>query len=142
MSNVDGDRLLLDTHMWIWSTENNERMLTRHMSRVIERAAQRGSLLIAAISLWEVALLNAKGRIRLLPDPSSWYDRALGATGLSVVNLTPQICTEAARMPFSDPADRLIAASARASQASLVTRDARLLDYAGEGHLRVIDATR
>jgi len=141
--NDRGDgRLLLDTHTWIWASESNERMLTRRSTRLIEGVAQRGGLLIAAISLWEISLLESKGRVRLGIPIAHWFERALKAPGLSVVQLTPGICMDAASIPLSDPSDRLIAASARAAYASLVTRDARLIDYGRNGSLNVIDASR
>jgi PIN domain nuclease of toxin-antitoxin system len=142
MTNDRGDRrIMLDTHVWVWFNEGNERKLSRRAVNTIERASQQGRVVIAAISVWEVALLESKRRIRLSMSLDAWLESALATPGLSVIPLSAGICIDAAGMAFSDPSDRLIAASARAFQAILVTRDERLLDYGLAGHLNVIDAS-
>jgi PIN domain nuclease of toxin-antitoxin system len=57
--------------------------------------------------------------------------------------LLPQVAIEATSLPDAfhrDPADQLIVATARVTNATLMTRDRRILDYAGRGHLTVIAA--
>jgi PIN domain nuclease of toxin-antitoxin system len=70
-----------------------------------------------------------------------WINQALGAPGLSLVPLLPEIAIESSRLPGSfhgDPADRILVATARKLGAHLVTDDSKIKDYAQEGNLRVI----
>ncbi len=134
--------LLLDTHVWIWfMLANAELAVTGRQA--INRAADSGQLRIAAISLWEAALLASRGRVTLGRPLAQWLAEAVSAPGLSIEPLLPQIAVEAYSLPqefHRDPADRLIVATARVANATLMTRDRRILDYAGRGHLTAIAA--
>jgi PIN domain nuclease of toxin-antitoxin system len=134
--------LLLDTHVWIWFMLANAELAVsgRH---VINRAAASGQLRIAAISVWEAALLASRGRVALGRPLGQWITEAVSAPGLSIEPLLPQIAVEACSLPEAfhrDPADRLIVATARVANATLMTRDQRILDYAARGHLTAIAA--
>ena len=138
----DPDLLLLDTHVWLWLVAGSGDLSTeaRH---TIERAAAAGTLRIAAISLWEIALLASRGRIVLGKSAGSWLEEALVHPGPAIDPLSPQIAIESYALPdvfHRDPADRLIVATARVANATLMTRDQRILDYAARGHLTAIAA--
>jgi PIN domain nuclease of toxin-antitoxin system len=105
----------------------------------IRRALAAGVASVSIISVWELGMLDAKGRISLSIPCEAWVDAALARTGLHLTGLTPAIALAASRLPgtlHGDPADRIIAATARALDATLITSDRRLLDYCEEGHLR------
>lgn len=122
--------LLLDTHVWWWALNEPDR-LSPLAAELIE-TAPRGSLRVAAISVWELALLAHKGRILFGVEPEAWLDRALGRASISLVPLTPVIALEAYRIPaefHEDPADRLIVATARILQAQLITKDRKIREY-------------
>jgi PIN domain nuclease of toxin-antitoxin system len=132
--------LLLDTHVWLWLL-SGERGLKRSALAAIEGAARRGLIRVSAISIWEVAMLESKGRIRLAKDCLAWINEALSAPGLSLVPLTPEIAVESSRLPgtfHGDPADRILVATARLQAAVLLTRDERILAYGKEKHLSVM----
>ncbi len=134
--------LLLDTHVWIWLV-NGDAELGADALAAIERAAAAGSVLISAISVWEVAMLKAKGRIVLAKPCAQWVREALSAPGLSLTPLTPEIAVESCQLPGSfhdDPADRLIVATARVADATLVTKDERIFAYGAAGHVSVLAA--
>jgi PIN domain nuclease of toxin-antitoxin system len=132
--------LLLDTHVWIWVMLANVELAVGGR-RAINRAAASGQLRIAAISLWEVALLASRGRVVLGQPLPQWIIEAVSAPGLAIEPLLPQIAVEASALPFHrDPADRLIVATARVTDAVLMTRDRQILDYASRGHLTAIAA--
>ena len=134
--------LLLDTHVWLWLV-NGDPVLGADALAAIERAAAAGSVLIAAISVWEVAMLKAKGRIVLAKPCAQWVREALSAPGLSLTPLTPEIAVESCQLPGSfhdDPADRLIVATARVADATLVTKDERIFAYGAAGHASVLAA--
>jgi PIN domain nuclease of toxin-antitoxin system len=115
-------------------------MEVRH---TIDRAATTGTLRIAAISLWEVALLASRGRIVLGRPIDSWLAEALADPAPAIDPLSPQIAVEACSLPEAfhrDSADRMIVATARVTGAVLLTRDQQILDYAARGHFTAIAA--
>jgi PIN domain nuclease of toxin-antitoxin system len=134
--------LLLDTHVWLWLVAGS-RDLSAEARDAIDRALGAGTLRIAAISLWEIALLASRGRIVLGKSIGSWLDEALADPGPAIDPLSPQIAVESHALPdgfHRDPTDRLIVATARVANATLMTRDRRILDYAARGHLTAIAA--
>jgi PIN domain nuclease of toxin-antitoxin system len=134
--------LLLDTHVWIWFMLASPDLSVSGRN-AINLAAAAGRLRIAAISLWETALLASGGRVALGRPVTQWMTAAVSARGLSVEPLLPQVAVEAYSLPGAfhrNPADRLIVATARVTNATLMTRDRRILDYAARGHLTVIAA--
>lgn len=134
--------VVLDTHVWIWLV-GGDRTLSAEARAAIEEAAAAGQVLVPAISVWEVALLEARGRIVLAKPCARWVSDALAAPGLALAPLTPEVTIESVRLPepfHDDPADRMIVATARLADAALVTRDARLLDYGARGHVASVRA--
>ncbi len=109
----------------------------------ISAASGKGLIYISAISVWEVATLEAKGRLTLSMDCRTWVDRALDAPGVQFAPLSPSIAVDSTRLPegmHSDPADRILVATARSMNGTLVTRDRMILNYAASGHVRVLSA--
>lgn len=136
--------LLLDTPVWIWVVEGAAAELAAPAIARIEKASDAGAIRVAAISVWEVAVLEARGRLRLALEIDEWVRRALRAPGTQLVPLSPEIAVDSARLPGDpdgDPVDRMLIATARRIGASLVTRDERLLAYGDSGHLSVVDGT-
>jgi PIN domain nuclease of toxin-antitoxin system len=132
----------LDTHVWIWFMLANAELAVSERN-AINRAAASGQLRIAAISVWEAALLASRGRVVLGRPLTQWITAAVSAPGLTIEPLLPQVAVEACSLPEAfhrDPADRLIVATARVANATLMTRDQRILDYAARGHLTAIAA--
>ena len=132
--------LLLDTHVWLWLMSREGNMKPSAI-RAIAEAAYHGLVLVSAISVWEVAMLVAKGRIRLSKDCLSWVNEALRAPGLALIPLTPEIAVESSRLPgafHGDPADRILVATARREGAILLTRDEKILAYGKAKHLSVM----
>jgi len=134
--------LLLDTHVWLWFMLADAELAISKQN-LINRAAALGQLRIAAISIWEAALLASRGRVVLGRPLAQWMTEAVSAPGLSIEPLSPQVAVEGCCLPEAfhrDPADRLIVATARVANATLMTRDRRILDYAARGHLAAIAA--
>ena len=128
--------------MWIWFLLANPELAVRPRN-LINRAAAAGKLRISVISLWETALLASGGRVVLGQPLAQWMMAAISAPGLSVEPLVPQVAAEAYSLPDAfhrDLADRLIVTTARVVNATLMTRDQRILDYASHGHLTAIAA--
>jgi PIN domain nuclease of toxin-antitoxin system len=134
--------LLLDTHVWLWLVAGGLQLSTEARG-AIGMAVGRGVLRISAISLWEVALLASRGRIVLGKPASLWLDDALAEPGPVIEPLTARIAVESCELPqpfHPDLADRMIVATARVTDAKLMTRDRRILDYAARGHLTALPA--
>jgi PIN domain nuclease of toxin-antitoxin system len=143
MRDVPRGGLILDTHVWIWVIEGAGDELSKTAIDEIDAVSRRGEVLISAISVWEVAMLEARGRISLSRALADWVDAALRAPGTRLLQISPHIAIESTRLPGSppgDPADRIIVASARSVGARVTTRDERIIRYAGAGHLSVLDA--
>jgi PIN domain nuclease of toxin-antitoxin system len=122
--------IVLDTHAWIWWTASSGRLSARARAAT-DAASELG---VCAISVWELGTLVAKGRLALDRDILAWVRQALALPRVSLLPLTPEIaiasCAPAAETP-GDPADRMIAATARDYGAPLVTKDARLSRFPG-----------
>jgi PIN domain nuclease of toxin-antitoxin system len=134
--------LLLDTHIWLWLVAGSPE-LSSSARQAIEGAVRAGMLRIAAISLWEVAMLASRKRIVLGKSIALWLAEALAEPGPGVEPLTPPVAIESCTLPegfHSDPADRMIVATARVTSAALMTRDRQILAYAARGHLTAIPA--
>jgi PIN domain nuclease of toxin-antitoxin system len=135
--------LLLDTHVWIWVVEGGHRLLSPRLLGEINDVSLSGVLLMSAITLWEVALLEARGRVRLRRPVRGWIDDVLRGPGARLLPLDPEIAVASTRLPGTppgDPADLILMARARATGAPLVTCDGRILQYAAAGHVPALDA--
>ena len=120
--------LVLDTHAFIFEALDRGR-LSRRVRFRIDRAAASGSLTVSDITLWEVAMLAARGRLDVGAPTDEFLDAALVARSVRTLPITPLIASMSARMGIhADPADRIIAATAMAYDATLVTRDSCLRD--------------
>jgi PIN domain nuclease of toxin-antitoxin system len=117
-------KLLLDTHIWLWSVAEPKR-LSRRVEQ--ELRDENNELWLSPVSTWEALLLHAKGRIRLHGDVRDWMEKA--AVHLREAPLTHEIVLTAQEWPLQhqDPADRFLAATAAVLGLTLVTADRRLL---------------
>lgn len=139
----NAESLLLDTHIWIWIAGAIPHKIARTVLAGIEAASQRGLVYVSAISVWEAAMLDAKKKIVFSPDIRVWVDRALSAPGIYLVPLSTDISIASTRLKdikTADPADRIIVATARDLNATLVTCDRAILDVAKTGAVKTIDA--
>ena len=132
--------ILLDTHVLVWMAAD-ERHLGRKTRALIQRHWSAGAVAASAISFWEVALLQARGRLRLPVPAEQWRAELLDA-GLAECALDGATAVRSADLDGfpEDPADRFIAATAIAKAAELITADAKLLKW--KSTLRRHDAAR
>lgn len=117
-------RYVLDTHALVWWVEGSRR-LPAAVRKVLDRES-KAPLWVADISLWEIAALQEAGRLRFSMPLRDWLERAVADPLVSVHPITPAIVAELVSFPAGDPADRLIAATARVLGATLVTLDERI----------------
>src|SRR5215471_9175077 len=98
MSDSD-EAVLLDTHVWYWYVQEEKKRFARRIEPLIESAVQRGAVVISAVSIWEIALLEAARRIDLSIDIRHWVARALRFPGVRVKGLSPSIAIDSTRLP-------------------------------------------
>jgi PIN domain nuclease of toxin-antitoxin system len=122
--------ILLDTHVWVWLAIEPKR-LSRPAAAAIRKATASGGISIAAISLWELAMLFALGRLRAAGTVETSVRSVVEKTGVIIHEISSEIAALATMFPESYPQDsahRLIGATARSLGLALVTRDQRMLE--------------
>jgi PIN domain nuclease of toxin-antitoxin system len=133
--------LLLDTHLWLWYAEGISERLRPASVKKLDEARRSDGLIVSAISVWEIGMHAARGRIRLAVPLRDWVDKALGVPGIRLAPLDAAVAAESTLLPGEpqgDPADRFLIATARLHGVTLATRDERILEYAKQGFLRVV----
>jgi PIN domain nuclease of toxin-antitoxin system len=134
--------LLLDTHIWLWYAEGNTGRLTAADVKKLDHARQGDGLRISPISIWEIGVQHAKGRIQLSAPLRDWVRDALAPVGIALLPLDAESAAESTLLPgepHGDPADRFLIAAARTKGLVLVTRDKAIIDYGHAGHVRVLE---
>jgi PIN domain nuclease of toxin-antitoxin system len=133
--------LLLDTHVWLWYAEGVSERLRPASTRKLDEARKGDGLVVSPISVWEIGMHAARGRIQLAVPLRDWVERALGVPGIRLAPLDAAVAAESTLLPGEpqgDPADRFLIATARTHGLVLATRDERILEYAKSGFLRVV----
>lgn len=123
-------KLLLDTHIWLWSLGETKR-LHRRVKSQLDRASNE--LWISPLSSWELLSMSGKGRLQLKPSVERWIEEALAERPFREAPLTQYVvmCTPDVVLPHRDPVDNLLAATARAYGLTLVTADEAMLTGKG-----------
>jgi PIN domain nuclease of toxin-antitoxin system len=97
---------------------------------------------VSPITAWEVGMLASRGRLQLLIRPERWFANLFEVPGVRLAEMSPDLLIASSYLPGEaprDPADRIIAATARELGATLITRDRALLDYGKQGHVAVLE---
>ena len=118
-------KLLLDTHVWLWSILDPARLSKRTSAAL---ASWENELWLSPISLWETLLLVERGRVELDAEPHAWIREARNVAPVIEAPLTFEVAhaSRIIKLPHDDPADRFIAASAKVYDLELVTADRQL----------------
>jgi PIN domain nuclease of toxin-antitoxin system len=116
---------LLDTHIWFWYLLESERLPAGLRSALDEKL---GDLWLSPISVWELAMLAKRGRVRLANGSRTWVEEALHRVPVHEASLTREVALASIEidLPHRDPADRFLAATALVHELTLVTVDVRL----------------
>jgi len=119
-------RLLLDTHIWLWSHLEPERLRKRVRTALV---APANELWLSPISVWEVLVLAERGRLTMDGDPRAWIEVACSKAPMYEAPITHEVAmrSRAIDVPHQDPADRFLAATAQTYDLTLVTDDKYLL---------------
>lgn len=121
--------VVLDTHVWVWASAGDP--------RANALKSFKGTCVVPAIALWEIAMLESKGRLKLEPTVDQWIQANL-APPVSLEPLSGAIAIESCRLPdfHGDPADRLIVATAGLLGLPLITADTKIHEW-NEKHRRL-----
>lgn len=133
--------IVLDTHVWVWWA-GSPQQLSDQAHDIIRKAIESNTLFISSISVWEVAMLVAKDRLELSMDVKEWVAASEALPYISFVPVSNHIAIKAVRLPIplhSDPADRIIIATALSLGGALMTADKKILGYP---HVKTVLAQR
>ena len=123
--------IVLDTHVWVWFVSNPE-LLSTKAKKTLDAAIAENSIFISSISAWEIALLAANNRLNLTFDVADWITKSETLPFLQFIPVDNAIAVKSVNLPHplhTDPADRIIIATAISLGASLVTKDKKILNY-------------
>lgn len=123
-------RLLLDTHIWLWSALQPHR-ISRRVAK--ELSDEENELWLSPISVWELTFLHRKGRTKTPQDIATWVGRSIEELRITEAPLTIEVALaiSALDFPHGDPGDHFLAATAKVFDLTLVTADANLINLAG-----------
>ena len=122
-------RLLLDTHIWFWAVVSPEKLIHRVVTAIEDAQNERW---LSPVSIWELVILVEKRRIEMLEDIKTFVERSKEALLIREALLTHEVAIEMGKMHVDrDPADRLLVATARVFELTLVTADRRLIGTKG-----------
>jgi PIN domain nuclease of toxin-antitoxin system len=128
------ESLLLDTHIW-YRWQHDPGKLSRVQFRALERAKRReAEISVSCFSLWELAFLGSRGRIKVNGMLKTWLEEMAESPLVKVIPITPLIAAQGAQLGAgfpSDPADRIIVATALCHHLTLLTADERIRGWGG-----------
>jgi PIN domain nuclease of toxin-antitoxin system len=132
--------MLLDTCAVIWFAEDQHLAPTAYEA-LDEAFETQTPVYVSPITAWEIGLLTVRGRIALPAAPQLWFRRVVEVPGMALADLSADLLIASSFLPGrppNDPADRILAATARELGYMLVTRDRPLLHYSEQGYIRAL----
>ena len=123
-------KYLLDTHIWFWSYIETSRLSSR-VARTL--SDPQNELWLSPVSVWELTILSRKGRFQVRPDIPTWVKKSMSELQLIEAPVTVDVTLAIPSITFShgDPADQLLAATAKVFDLTLITADEHLLKLPG-----------
>lgn len=125
-------KLLLDTHIWLWSVLEPQRLGSRVQHQL---QAETTELWLSPISVWEATVLHRKGRLKIPGDRDTWLQHAVTRFREAVLTHEIVMATASLSLHHFDPADLFLAATAKVLGLTLVTADQKLLGLGDIGTL-------
>lgn len=121
-------RLLIDTHVWLWSLAEPAR-LSKQARSLLENVDNE--VLFSVVCSWEIVTKHSLGKLKLPEPPDAFIPEQLKVQRLAALPLTLQHTLEAARLPWHhrDPFDRMLIAQARCERIPFLTADRKILAY-------------
>ena len=122
--------IVVDTHVVVWDALEPGN-LSAAAKRALTRADRDGGIVVCGISLREIAMLMKKKRLVVDVGYPDFIDLVLQSRNYVLQNLTAAIAAASVDIDLGknkDPADHIIAATARVKGVSLVTADRQIRD--------------
>jgi PIN domain nuclease of toxin-antitoxin system len=122
--------------VWVWYLEDDQKRLSKKVAEHVAAAEAAGEVFISDISFWEVANKSTKEKLFSM-DAIVWLQRAASAPALLYMPVERAALIQSTRLignPPRDPADRILIATAQMNDATLVTADPRIIEYARDTH--------
>lgn len=137
--------ILLDTHILTWLVTATSRLGVAARNE-IQATWDRGEVAASSFTFWEIALHHAKGRLELDTPPRVLHQNWI-ADGLRTIPVNDEIAIQSVELGtsgfHSDPADRIITATAIVGGYQLATADEAITDWAKRTRLvSILDPTR
>ncbi|MDR3476340.1 MAG: type II toxin-antitoxin system VapC family toxin [Devosia sp.] len=132
-------KLLLDTCAVLYVTE--QKLGAMALKAMDDAFNANTPVSVSAITAWEIGLLSERGRLPTTAPPLRYFEEFVALPGIQLETLTPSVLVESSFLPtpiHRDPADRMIIATARALDLTIVTSDRLILEYASRGHVRAL----
>ena len=123
--------IVLDTHVWIWWVSSPS-FLSETAKTAIDGEVTKKEIFISSISVWEIAILVSRGRLKLTMSDNDWVTASEALPFLNFVPVNNSIAMKSVNLPgilHNDPADRIIIATALSLGAVLVTKDEKIRNY-------------
>jgi len=124
--------LIIDTHVLVWFVSDPDSLSVAAKNAIDHTIAMGGEILISSISVWEIAMLIAKGRLIISLDIETWLSQVNKIGGFRFIPIDNEIGYKSTLLPgefHNDPADRMIVATARKFAIPLVTADQKIRAY-------------
>jgi len=120
--------ILLDTHVLLWLVDKQQELSEGARAALARNA---GNLFLSSITGFEIAVKVARRGLVLPRDPGAWIRDALRLHGIQEIPVTCEIGALAAGLPaiHRDPCDRIIIATARMHDLTILTKDATIPRY-------------
>ncbi|AHF84880.1 twitching motility protein PilT [Rhizobium leguminosarum bv. trifolii WSM1689] len=134
------ERLLLDTCAVIWMSQDNP-VSEKAAVALSQSYKESRPVYVSAVTAWEMGMLVARGRIRETKTPKRWYDDFREQAEVAEQAVTADIFIASCFLPqltHKDPIDRILIATAREHDLTIVTRDRAILDYGAAGHVKAL----
>jgi len=121
-------RLLLDTHCLLWARAEPARLSAGARAALLD---SRSELFVSAVSVWEIVIKHALGRLKMARSPQTLVPEMIAATQAAELPISHAHALRVGRLPrhHTDPFDRMLIAQAQVEGLIIVSADARLSRY-------------
>jgi PIN domain nuclease of toxin-antitoxin system len=119
-------KLLLDTHIWLWSLLDPARLSPRVAAALASADTEHW---LSPLSVWEALLLIERKRLEVDRPGEAWVREALERAPIREASVTREVAitSRSLKTRHRDPVDRFLVATAKVFELTLVTADAALL---------------
>lgn len=125
---------LIDTHIFIWSIVDTKK-LSAAVKKILED--ENNSILVSAVSLWEITIKNSIGKLTLKNFEISKIPEYCDALGFELIHLTPKEAIDSNILPLKenhkDPFDRMLVFQAITNDYNFISSDEKIKQYQADG---------